>query len=93
MMNYTYILMCSDGSLYTGWTNDMKKRVENHNSGRGAKYTRSRLPVRLVYCEEHEDRNTAMQREYYIKHLKRYQKIDMIRTDAAYKETNYRNGA
>lgn len=51
-MNYTYIVRCSDGSLYTGWTNDLKKRIKDHNEGRGAKYTRSRRPVVLAYYEE-----------------------------------------
>ena len=50
-MNYTYILQCSDGSLYTGWTNDLEARIQAHNAGRGAKYTRSRRPVKLVYYE------------------------------------------
>ena len=50
-MNYTYIVQCSDGTLYTGWTTDVERRVRTHNSGKGAKYTRSRLPVTLVYYE------------------------------------------
>ena len=51
-MNYTYIVRCKDGSLYTGWTNDIEKRIKAHNEGKGAKYTKSRRPVKLVYYEE-----------------------------------------
>ena len=61
-MNYVYLLHCSDGSLYCGWTTDLKARLEAHNSGTGAKYTRSRLPVELVYHEEYEDRHEALSR-------------------------------
>ena len=57
-MNYTYILRCSDGSLYTGWTNDLEKRVRAHNEGRGAKYTKSRRPVVLAYYEESHKRGS-----------------------------------
>ena len=65
---YTYILECGDGSLYTGWTNDLVRRMKAHNAGRGAKYTRSRLPVRLVYFEEFDSRQEALRREWQIKH-------------------------
>ena len=68
-MNYTYILRCGDGSLYTGWTNDLEKRFRAHAAGRGGKYTRSRLPVELVWYEEHEDKTRAMRREYEIMRL------------------------
>ena len=78
-MNYTYILECSDGSLYTGWTNDLEKRVRAHNQGRGAKYTRGRRPVRLAYYEEHMTREEAMKREAAIKKLPRTDKELMIR--------------
>ena len=54
-MNYTYILRCGDGSLYTGWTNNLEKRLEAHNAGRGGRYPRSRLPVKLVYYESFAD--------------------------------------
>ncbi|MDO4633941.1 MAG: GIY-YIG nuclease family protein [Eubacteriales bacterium] len=77
-MNYTYILKCSDDSLYTGWTTDLKKRLDTHNRGTGAKYTRSRLPVVLVYYEEYETKQEAMQREYAIKQLTRRQKEALI---------------
>lgn len=78
-MNYTYILKCSDGTLYTGWTNDLQKRLEAHNSGRGAKYTKSRRPVKLVYVEEHESKNDAMSREQIIKRLTRAEKLELIK--------------
>ena len=65
-MNYTYILECSDGTYYTGWTNQIEKRVKDHNAGKGAKYTKSRLPVKLVYLEESATKEEAMRREYAI---------------------------
>ena len=61
-MNYVYILRCADGSLYTGWTNDLEKRVKTHNAGKGAKYTKTRLPVELVYYEEYEEKGEALSR-------------------------------
>ena len=65
---YIYILRCADGSLYTGWTNDLEKRVRDHNSpNKGAKYTRGRRPVELVYHEEFPDKEAAMSREWEIK--------------------------
>lgn len=76
---YTYILECGDGSLYTGWTNDLVRRMKAHNAGRGAKYTRSRLPVRLVYFEEFDSRQEALRREWQIKHtMNRAQKQALI---------------
>ena len=63
-MNYTYILKCMDGSLYTGWTNDIDKRLKAHNEGKGAKYTKGRRPVKLVYVEEFKTKEEAMRREY-----------------------------
>lgn len=77
-MNFTYILLCSDGTLYTGWTDDLEKRLAAHNSGKGAKYTRSRLPVRLVYSEEYENKREAMSREWHIKRMTREQKLQLI---------------
>ena len=62
--NYTYILKCSDGTYYTGWTNDMAKRLKTHNEGKGAKYTRARLPVTLAYYEAFETKEEAMRREW-----------------------------
>lgn len=78
-MSYTYILQCSDGTLYTGWTDDFTRRLHSHNSGRGARYTRSRLPVVPVYCEWHEDMHGAMSREWHIKKMSREEKIRLIR--------------
>lgn len=77
-MNYTYILSCADGTLYTGWTNDLDRRLAAHNAGRGGKYTRVRLPVTLVYHEEFETKQEAMSREWAIKHLTRKQKLKLI---------------
>ncbi len=79
-MNYTYILKCADGTLYTGWTNDIEKRLAAHNSGRGAKYTKSRLPVSLFYLEEHESRLAAMRREVLIKRMTRSEKMKLAET-------------
>ncbi|MCC8168148.1 MAG: GIY-YIG nuclease family protein [Clostridiales bacterium] len=77
-MNYTYIVTCSDGTLYTGWTNNIEKRMRCHNSGKGAKYTKSRLPVTLAYYEEYETKEEARRREYEIKHLTREKKLQLI---------------
>ncbi len=77
--NYTYIVKCSDGSLYTGWTNDLEKRMKAHNDGKGAKYTKTRRPVELVYYEHFATKEEAMSREYHIKQLTRTQKIDLIK--------------
>ena len=74
-MCYTYILKCSDGTYYTGWTNDLDKRLKAHNGGKsGAKYTRNRRPVTLVYYEEFQGKQEAMKREYAIKQLTRKEK-------------------
>ena len=75
---YLYILRCKDGSLYTGITTDVLRRLEEHRSGKGAKYTRSRLPVKLVYVEEWETKQQAMQREAYIKGLTRKDKEKLV---------------
>lgn len=77
-MCYVYILKCNDNTLYTGWTTDLKKRVKCHNSGKGAKYTRCRLPVKLVYFEELNDKPSALKREYEIKKLSRNKKLLLI---------------
>lgn len=77
-MNYVYILRCADGSLYTGWTNDLEKRVKTHNAGKGAKYTKTRLPVELVYYEEYEEKGEALSRESSIKKLKKTSKEKLI---------------
>ena len=77
-MNYVYLLRCADGSLYCGWTTDPEARVRAHNSGRGAKYTRSRLPVELVWSEAYEDRHEALSREWHIKRMSRAEKEKLI---------------
>jgi putative endonuclease len=77
-MNFTYIVRCSDGTLYAGWTNHLEKRMKAHNSGSGAKYTRTRRPVELVYYEEFETKEEAMRREYAIKQLSRQEKLKLI---------------
>jgi putative endonuclease len=73
-----YILECSDGSLYTGWTNNIEKRLKAHNAGTASKCTRSRLPVNLVYTERAETRGEALSREAAIKKLDRQGKLDLI---------------
>lgn len=77
-MNYTYILRCSDGTFYTGWTNDLEKRIASHNDGSGGKYTRTRRPVELVYHEAFETKQEAMSREWQIKHMSRKDKEKLI---------------
>ena len=79
-LNYTYILECKDGTYYTGWTNNLEKRLKDHNEGRGAKYTKARLPVSLIYYEEFQTKEEAMRREYAIKHMTRSEKEKLIKT-------------
>ena len=78
-MWYVYLLRCDDGSLYCGITTDLDRRVEEHNRGRGSKYTRGRTPVELVYSETVENRGAASKREYEIKHLDRAGKEALVR--------------
>ncbi len=75
---FCYIVQCADGTYYTGWTVDPQKRVKAHNAGRGAKYTKTRRPVKLVYVEEQPDRPSAMKREIAIKQLGRDRKMKLI---------------
>lgn len=77
-MDYVYIVECSDSTLYTGYTNDPVRRIAEHNSGEGAKYTRGRGPVKLVYLEEFSDKSRAMKREYEIKQFSRTDKLELI---------------
>jgi len=77
-MNYVYILRCCDNTLYTGWTTSLEKRLKAHNSGKGAKYTKARLPVEIVYFEEFDNKIEAMKREYAIKQLSRQEKLKLI---------------
>lgn len=76
--NYVYLLRCADDTLYCGWTNDLDKRIKVHQSGKGAKYTRSRLPVSLAYYEEFETATEAQKREYEIKQMTRQAKLKLI---------------
>ena len=76
---YTYMVECSDGSYYTGYTTDLKKRVASHNAGTGAKYTKSRRPVSLIYAEQHETKHDAMSREVKIKQLSHQEKAELIK--------------
>lgn len=77
-MNYTYMVKCVDGTLYTGWTNCLEKRLKAHNSGKnGAKYTKTKRPVSLVYYEGFFTKEEAMQREYQIKQLTRERKLEL----------------
>jgi putative endonuclease len=78
MAFYCYILECSDGTYYTGWSSDPQRRLREHNSGKGARYTRSRRPVRMVYLEELPDKSSALKRERAIKALPRPKKIRLI---------------
>ena len=75
---YTYILECSDRTFYTGWTTDPERRLNAHNAGKGARYTRSRRPVKLVYLESFNSKNEAMSREYAIKKLNRREKENLM---------------
>lgn len=83
-MNYTYILKCFDGTYYTGWTNCLEKRIQMHNRGKGAKYTKSRRPVELVYYEEFDDKRLAMKREWAIKQLTHQEKEKLIKQGGHY---------
>lgn len=75
---WTYILRCADGTLYTGWTSDLARRLRAHNAGTASKYTRARLPVELAYSESHECRREAMRREWEIKQLSREEKQALL---------------
>jgi putative endonuclease len=76
---FCYIVECDDGTYYTGWSTDLERRVRQHNAGRGARYTRSRLPVRLVYVEEQPDKVSAMRREIKIKQMGRDAKDKLVK--------------
>lgn len=84
MLNwFVYILKCNDGTLYTGCTNDITNRLVKHSNGKGAKYTKTRLPVSLVYTENLPDRSSALKREHQIKLLSRKEKLELIRIHTA----------
>lgn len=76
---YVYMLICSDGTLYTGITTEPERRLQQHNAGVGAKYTRSRIPVSMVYREQVKDHSHALRREFQIKNLTREQKLKLIK--------------
>ena len=78
MYFYVYLVICRDNTIYCGFTNNVEERVKRHNSGRGAKYTKNRRPVKLVYHEEFSDRSSALKREYEIKQFTRLEKIKLI---------------
>lgn len=78
-MNYVYIIRCSDDTLYTGWTNDLERRFKAHSEGKGAKYTRGRAPLELIYFEKISDKKMAMRREYEIKRMTRSKKLELIK--------------
>ncbi|CCQ97829.1 conserved hypothetical protein [[Clostridium] ultunense Esp] len=77
-MCYVYILECADKTLYTGWTVDLEKRLKIHNEGKASKYTRARLPVKLVYVEKYENKINAQKREWQIKQLSRKEKLELL---------------
>ena len=80
-MHYTYMLQCKDGTYYIGYTTDLKKRVKAHNEGKGAKYTKGRGPVELIYYEEYEEKSQAMRREWEMKRLSRSQKEELCKSE------------
>ena len=75
-----YVVRCADGTLYTGITNNLERRLQSHNAGRASRYTRSRLPVRVVYSEPAGSRGKALRREFVIKALSRTAKVKLIRS-------------
>jgi len=78
LSSYVYVLRCGDGSLYTGWTNNLKQRLAAHKNGKGAKYTKGRTPIELVYFEELPDKSSALKRENELKKLKKQEKEELI---------------
>ena len=77
-MCYVYILECADKTLYTGWTVNLDNRIKTHNRGKASKYTRGRLPIKLVYLEKHDDKISAQKREWQIKQLSREDKFELL---------------
>lgn len=82
-MAYTYILRCADGTLYTGWTTNLERRLRTHLAGKASRYTRTRLPVSLAYHEEHSTRRKARRREAAIRRLPRRKKLELISSGAS----------
>ena len=87
-MNYTYLVRCADGTLYCGWTNHLEERIKAHNAGKGAKYTKGRRPVELVYYETFATKQEDMKREAEVKRLKREGKIELIHSQKVLPESN-----
>lgn len=85
-INYVYIIECKDNTYYTGWTTNLERRIKAHNNGNGAKYTKARRPVKLIYYEEFPDKKQALKREYAIKQLTRKQKELLIKDFSLIKE-------
>lgn len=81
MPYFVYILQCSDGKLYTGYTKNLEERLKQHREGKGSRFVRSRLPVKLVYTERYGDRGEAMGREREIKKMSRQEKIELIKRE------------
>lgn len=79
--HYVYVVQCSDDSLYTGYAKDVERRIQEHNQGKGAKYTQGRRPVELIHTEEFASRSEALSREHQIKQLTRQQKLRLTRTE------------
>jgi putative endonuclease len=88
MNNIVYIVECADGTLYTGWTTDVEARIAAHNSGAGAKYTRGRLPVQLLYSETYSTKGEALKREHEIKKLSRLRKLELVKGKGKLDERN-----
>ncbi len=82
-MAYTYVLRCADGTLYTGWTTNLERRLRAHLAGKASRYTRSRLPVSLAYHEEHATARKARRREAAIRRLPRWKKLELISSGAS----------
>lgn len=89
--NYVYILECNDGTLYTGWTNNLENRIINHNTKKGAKYTKNRLPAFLVYFETFDDKKDAMKREYEIKTFSRKEKVTLVSSFKGIRKTKIKD--
>jgi putative endonuclease len=85
--HYFYVLSCKDGSLYAGYTNNLKKRIKLHNEGKGAKYTRGRVPVKLIYRKQYTTKSDALKMEYAFKQLSRKKKVEYLIKEGSYVET------
>ena len=83
--HFVYIVECNDGTLYTGYTTDVSRRIDEHNSGVGAKYTRGRTPVELAHIEEYGSKSEAMSREYEIKQLSREEKLGLCESEPVHR--------